>query len=198
VLNNPPNEIGQLPSLVSQDSDAQLISILCWSALQLERLDSQIPYPVSIRANLVRSDLRAELDRLPKPGDLMYSESRTMMPGRVAGAPANVVVLPQSGIQIDTVEIMYNYTTQIYLRLTLNRVHTSLYAPASTGKHALPRASTHWTNVRQTLRRNQSNFWLGQMLTRIRFSIIFLLIARSLTRISVINGLMATHPHPIY
>ncbi|KAF2436317.1 hypothetical protein EJ08DRAFT_234591 [Tothia fuscella] len=133
-LDNPTtNESGRGVPYIGQDTDddVALISILCWSALQLE------------------SDLRAELDRLPKTGDLMYSESKTRLPLRVVGVPdvhGQFIRLPDESL-INSTNVMYSYTTQIYLRLALNRVHLSLYAPVSNDKNTTAKRHLAWADV---------------------------------------------------
>jgi hypothetical protein len=88
-------------------------------------------------ANLTDSDLRAELDRLPRVAELIMSELRTMLPARVIGVPNTpdgYIKLPFSGDYLPIGDVMWHYTTQVALRRTLNRVHTSLYGPKNSGK----------------------------------------------------------------
>ncbi|QDS71865.1 hypothetical protein FKW77_010054 [Venturia effusa] len=106
--NNPHDVGGREP----MNDQLTIISMLCWSALQLE------------------SDLRAELEALPKPpGALMYNEPTVRKPDRLigthdGGAPFETT---PGRPAIDPNEVLWHYITQINLRLTLNRVHSALY-----------------------------------------------------------------------
>jgi hypothetical protein len=57
------------------------------------------------------------------------------MPRRVVGVNGDVIMLPHLRTTVNTVNVMFSYFTQIYMRLTLNRVHISLYAPVSGKSH---------------------------------------------------------------
>lgn len=77
-----------------------------------------------------RSDLRAELDQLPQPSQLMYCEPRIMFPPRLVGVPDGrnqIVQLPHDP-PLNADDVLDSYTFQVQLRLTLNRTHTALYS----------------------------------------------------------------------
>ena len=88
----------------------------------------------------LHSDLRAELDQLPKPGQLMFVEPKTTRPFRLVGVPPSAmtpeesqplpVYLPEP---IHPGAVHLSYVFQIQLRLTLNRVHASLYLGNKSG-----------------------------------------------------------------
>jgi hypothetical protein len=118
---------------------------------------SRHPFRRCMLADLFFSDLRAELDRLPKPGELMYSGERTMLPARVIGVddPEGEVRLMGSNERLPIGDVMWHYVTQVALRRTLNRVHTSLYGPKNSGINlkSLPFAPnflTTWNRQRET------------------------------------------------
>jgi hypothetical protein len=75
------------------------------------------------------SDLRAELDQLPKPSQLMYSEPKIVLPARLVGADAQIPLY--HGPDLVSEDILHSYHFQIQFRLTLNRVHTALYSKKS-------------------------------------------------------------------
>ncbi|TLD18344.1 hypothetical protein E2P81_ATG12139 [Venturia nashicola] len=106
---NNPNDVGGREPMNDQ---LTIISMLCWSALQLD------------------SDLRAELETLPKPaGALMYNDPTVRKPDRLigthdGGAPFETA---PGRPAIDPNDVLWHYITQINLRLTLNRVHSALY-----------------------------------------------------------------------
>jgi hypothetical protein len=75
------------------------------------------------------SDLRAELDQLPKPSQLMYSEPKIVLPPSLVGV--DKVIQLYHGPNLDSEEILHSYHFQIQFRLTLNRVHAALYSTKS-------------------------------------------------------------------
>ncbi|KIW05632.1 uncharacterized protein PV09_03503 [Verruconis gallopava] len=95
------------------DSQSTLVSILCWSALQLE------------------SDLRAELDQLPKPSQLMYSEPKIVLPLTLVGVSQDEEIQLYYEPNLNPQDILQSYHFQIQFRLTLNRVHAALYSRKS-------------------------------------------------------------------
>lgn len=63
----------------------------------------------------------------------MYNEPTVRRPERLVGMPFNapfetIATRPT----IDTEDVMWHYSTQIQLRLTLNRVHSALYKSQGT------------------------------------------------------------------
>ena len=75
------------------------------------------------------SDLRAELDHLPQPSQLMYSEPRIIFPPQPVGVGKTIELYYGPPLVVD--DIIHSYHFQIHLRLTLNRTHTALYSTQS-------------------------------------------------------------------
>ena len=112
------------------DPQSILVAILCWSALQLERLARCVRLKLYLSLlTFPSSDLRAELDQLPQPSQLMYSEPRIIFPPHLVGVDKHVHLYYDP--PLDTNAIIHSYHFQIHLRLTLNRTHTALYSTQS-------------------------------------------------------------------
>jgi len=103
------------------------VSTLYWSTLQLERF-ANVPC-LLIYSLISRSDIRAELDKLP-PSLIWGYEDSLRMPERTLGAVGSIgneYVEIQHG-ELSVRDVMFHYQAQISIRRTLNRAHAALYS----------------------------------------------------------------------
>lgn len=61
----------------------------------------------------------------------MFQETRIKFPGRIPGLDPDdkIIQFPWSNSILEVGDVLWHYTTQINLRMALNRIHISLYAP---------------------------------------------------------------------
>jgi hypothetical protein len=83
----------------------------------------------TIHSLISRSDIRAELDKLP-PSLIWGYEDSLRMPERTLGAVGSIgneYVEIQYG-ELSVRDVMFHYQAQISIRRTLNRAHAALYS----------------------------------------------------------------------
>lgn len=85
--------------------------------------------PLSIKMLIAfKSDIRAELDHLPRPSELMFVEPNIVKPDGLPGCPEKTDIELYESPPLSGLSIHISYTFQIELRLVLNRVHAALYS----------------------------------------------------------------------
>jgi hypothetical protein len=101
---------------------------------------------MSLEADFNCSDLRAELDQLPQPTQLMYSEVKIILPPKLIGAGETIQLYYEPSLNVE--DILHSYHYQIMFRLTLNRAHTALYSQQSRVPHnTKKRTPLAWTHA---------------------------------------------------
>jgi hypothetical protein len=144
------------------------------------------------------SDLRAELDQLPKPSQLMFVEPKIIQPKSLPGCDIGSTIPLYNGQHLRTQDIHMSYSFQIQLRLTLNRVHASLYS-RNLGIHLQLQKFASYTNQLQNFpskasgRPRSGPLQCGQTRTRAISSTNFEAFVKCFDRRVSMAGAMAIH-----